>query len=48
MIKLYYKQELKKMNKFNKKLVFTFVKIGKKQRTKIHPIIINNKRKVKK
>ena len=31
------------MNK-TKKLVFTFVKIGKKQRTKIHPIILKDKK----
>jgi len=31
------------MNKSNKKLVFLFTKINKKQRTKIHPAIINNK-----
>ena len=31
------------MNK-SKKLVFTFVKIGKKQRTKIHPIILKDKK----
>jgi hypothetical protein len=32
------------MNKNNKKLVFLFTKINKKQRTRIHPIIINNKK----
>ncbi len=31
------------MNK-TKKLVFTFVKINKKQRTKIHPIILKDKK----
>ena len=31
------------MNKSNKKLVFLFTKINKKQRTKIHPAITTNK-----
>ena len=31
----------------NKKIVYLFTKINKRQKTIIHPIIINNKRKVK-
>ena len=34
------------MNK-SKKLVFTFIKIGKKQRTKIHPIIMKERKQLK-
>ena len=32
----------------NKKIVYLFTKINKRQKTRIHPIIINNKRKAKK